>query len=68
MGAAAGWLTTNFPDDPVHLWVLDRNDNARRFYEALGGRNVGAEEHEHADGQMLPAYRYVWPHPGAISA
>ena len=68
MGSAAQWLSQSFGDSPVHLWVLDRNDSARQFYEKLGGRNVGAEEHEHADGQMLPAYRYVWPHPGAIGA
>lgn len=68
MASASQWLAQGYADDPVYLWVLERNTGAKRFYEAVGGRDDGLHEHAHADGQVLPACRMVWPFPGAISA
>jgi ribosomal protein S18 acetylase RimI-like enzyme len=40
------------------LWVLDSNDGARRFYEALGWRTDEAHRHETLEGIALSEIRY----------
>lgn len=59
---------------PLHLWVLEQNENARAFYEAQGG--------EHVETTSVPApggvpgrlngtplrLRYVWPDPSVLAA
>lgn len=41
------------------LWVLTENHQARRFYEALGGKKV-AERQEEMDDGMLDEVAYGW--------
>ncbi len=40
------------------LWVLETNDQARRFYEAAGWRHDGAVATERIDCSNLPTVRY----------
>jgi ribosomal protein S18 acetylase RimI-like enzyme len=44
----------------VEIGVLTANDDARRFYEALGGQLAGERLIEE-DGEELPESIYVWP-------
>jgi ribosomal protein S18 acetylase RimI-like enzyme len=39
------------------LWVLERNDQARQFYEAMGFRTDGATKEVNL-GALIPAVRY----------
>jgi GNAT superfamily N-acetyltransferase len=43
-----------------HLWVLEANTAARRFYEALGGTPVEARSIEVVPTITVPEIRYVW--------
>ncbi|HYV98345.1 MAG TPA: GNAT family N-acetyltransferase [Gemmatimonadaceae bacterium] len=65
MDRAFEWSRTNYPSSGVYLWVLFNNTNAMRFYEHLGGRDVGGATKEAPDGQPVDARRYVWE-AGAI--
>lgn len=40
------------------LWVLERNERARRFYERAGWRTDGAANEERIDCANLPTVRY----------
>ena len=42
----------------VTLWVLETNEQARRFYEVAGWRSDGAETSERVDCEMRPTVRY----------
>ena len=60
-GWAARWVTSIEPGWGMHLWVLEANLDARRFYEALGGEFV---EHLHkrvVEGAIVASIRYFWP-------
>lgn len=52
------------PDGRMHLWVLEANAPARRFYERQGGRAVEHAVVEILPGVPVPEVRYVWPPPG----
>lgn len=41
------------------VWVLERNDHARRFYEALGGK-AGPRWRSSVGGQPVTELGYVW--------
>lgn len=47
-------------DGKMYLWVFARNENARDFYEHLGGRNVETVEKENFDGGKAQVCRYAW--------
>ena len=49
-----------YPDEGLYLWVYEKNDNARRFYEALHGEAVGRVVIEAPGGGELAEWRYVW--------
>ena len=53
--------------EPLHLWVLDANEPAKRFYARMG-----AEFAEHCISPfgeaMLPEWRCVWRDPSALLA
>jgi len=68
MRRAGDWLREDYSSHPVHLWALEANANARRFYEKLDGVNVAVEPHETPDGAMINACRYVWRSPEALIA
>lgn len=40
LGHSAKFVVTHRPQGPLFLWVLKRNDEAQRFYQALGGHCV----------------------------
>lgn len=57
---AINWARENYPQIGVYLWVYEANLPSRRFYEAMGGVNVGKELHNNEGGQQACALRYVW--------
>jgi GNAT superfamily N-acetyltransferase len=59
MHEARAWSRTIAPDKPMHLWVLEGNTPARRFYRHQGG----VEEERRSDergGMTIAAWRCVW--------
>ncbi len=57
MSAALDTLT-GFGFDEATLWVLDRNDRARQFYEAGGWHADGATKVEDGPGFPIAEVRY----------
>jgi GNAT superfamily N-acetyltransferase len=51
---------------PIHLWVLDGNWRASRFYEALGARHAGMRFDDHLPHAPSYDHRYRWPGPEAL--
>jgi ribosomal protein S18 acetylase RimI-like enzyme len=66
MRQAAGWLAQNYPASGVYLWVMEKNLSAQRFYQHLGGEDVGGAAVPFADGTQAPNRRYVWATPDAL--
>jgi hypothetical protein len=48
----------------MHLWVIEGNSAARRFYDHKGGAILERRLAEVAAGICVPALRYVWALPG----
>jgi len=62
MAHAFAWLRTHFPVNSVYLWVMERNNPARRFYEKLGASNAGMiDKANPVGGGSAFNCRYVWP-------
>ncbi|MEX2246272.1 MAG: GNAT family N-acetyltransferase [Dehalococcoidia bacterium] len=61
LAASAAWSRERYPDAPLHLWVLEKNTNARAFYERLGGQPHEAVTSEPPGGGSIVGWRYVWP-------
>ena len=59
-GRAARWSMSTEPGWGLHLWVLEANLGARRFYEALDGEIVERRHKNVAVGVTVPAVRYLW--------
>jgi GNAT superfamily N-acetyltransferase len=49
----ARWCAEHYPEHGLYLWVLAQNDNARRFYAGIGGRDVGGERRAASAGGGL---------------
>jgi GNAT superfamily N-acetyltransferase len=60
LAASAAWSKEQYPDALFHLWVLDGNAKARRFYESLGGRPVESKVSVPPGGGSVLGWRYVW--------
>ena len=58
--AAHDWANAVRPDRPMHLWVLEQNLPARRFYERRGGRVADKKTIEVVSGVRVAEVRYVW--------
>ena len=58
----ARWSTARHPDQGLYLWVLAQNTGARRFYERIGGKDVGGEHREPSAGlgQVNEVRRIAW--------
>jgi GNAT superfamily N-acetyltransferase len=59
--AAAEWCETQRPGGGVHLWVYERNVEARRFYERFGAREIESVITELPGGGSAVIIRYGWP-------
>jgi ribosomal protein S18 acetylase RimI-like enzyme len=67
MRHAGAWLASAFPNEPVYLFVWERNP-ARALYERLGGRNSGIVEKENPGGGTGRYFRIVWERPHQLAA
>jgi GNAT superfamily N-acetyltransferase len=61
--AARDWVVDVAPLQPMHLWVIEGNSAARRFYDHKGGAILERRLAEVAAGICVPALRYVWALP-----
>jgi len=68
MRQAGSWLAARHPGAGVHLFVLEGNAAARRFYERLGGRNSGVSTMETHGGAVVRSCRYVWERAASLAA
>lgn len=59
--AAREWTAQMMPEVSMHLWCVERNLVARRFYDRQGGKVVEAATRPIAQGLCLPELRYLWP-------
>ena len=59
-GRAAQWVMSNEPGWPIHLWVFEANDGARRFYDALSGEAVEYRLKRAPGEANIPSLRYIW--------
>lgn len=60
MVEAARWVASRRPGSPLHLWVIEENEEARSFYERLAGRPLDRKLWIAPDGRGLGLVRYVW--------
>ena len=67
MAETAAWFDGRGDAGGLHLWVLEDNTQARRFYDALGGRVTGRGV-SHEGGASVASLRYFWPELGRLSA
>jgi GNAT superfamily N-acetyltransferase len=65
---AAAWVRAQQPDWPLHLWVFEANQAARRFYESAGGRVAERAVKPLPGGVSVASLRYFWDNAGAIAA
>lgn len=72
MGHSAKFVVTQRPQRPMFLWVLERNDGAQRFYQALGGQCVESAPVPDVGGvpgrlNGAPVgLRYTWADPSVL--
>jgi GNAT superfamily N-acetyltransferase len=59
--AAREWTARMQPDRSMHLWCVERNLVARRFYDRQGGKVMESATRPIAQELCLPELRYVWP-------
>jgi GNAT superfamily N-acetyltransferase len=58
--AAHRWVAAAAPGTRMHLTVIERNHNARAFYDRLGGVVVERKIVEVVPGTRLDVLRYSW--------
>ncbi len=66
MCRAAQALRKTADGGSIFLWVLERNEGARKFYQRWNAREEGIEHQSLADGSSCPCYRYVWSTPESL--
>lgn len=59
--AAREWIAQVAPAESMHLWVVEANHAARRFYDREGGAVVERATRPVARGLSVPELRYQWP-------
>ena len=65
--ASASWVAATARRPVLHLWVLEANVTARRFYDDLGGRDVGGDVWEPPGGGTAARRRYAWTDLAALA-
>lgn len=68
MRQAGAWLASLYPEQGVHLLVLEANVAARRFYERLGAHKAEVSTMETHGGALVRSCRYTWTRPELLSA
>ena len=58
--AAREWVDQRAPAQPMHLWVLEGNLPARRFYDRHGGEVAEHRIRQVVPGLLAPELRYEW--------
>jgi GNAT superfamily N-acetyltransferase len=58
---AREWIADVAPEMAMHLWCVERNYVARRFYERQGGKIVETATRPVAQELSVPELRYWWP-------
>jgi GNAT superfamily N-acetyltransferase len=58
--ASRQWVADVARQPLMHLWVLEENHAARRFYDRHGGAVEGRQMLEIVPGTFVPELRYVW--------
>ena len=53
---------------PLHLWVLDQNEAAKRFYARLGAEFIDPGTTPPFGGVYLPEWRCIWRDPAKLLA
>ncbi len=61
LGEIARWCLKTYPGRPMHLWVLEQNDRAQRFYGALAADHEGSRVTATPGVGQTVAWRMVWP-------
>lgn len=56
----ARWCRDEHPALGMYLSVLEQNERAQRFYEGLGGQDVGGDTWIPPDGGSAKVRHYVW--------
>jgi GNAT superfamily N-acetyltransferase len=59
--AAREWIARVSPGTAMHLWCVERNDVARRFYDRQGGKIVETAGRPFGQQPSVPELRYWWP-------
>ena len=65
MQAVAERLPTD-PVRPLHLWVLDANEPAKRFYARLGAEFAEQRLDDSLAGEQHLVWRCVWRNPATL--
>jgi steroid delta-isomerase-like uncharacterized protein len=60
MVEAANWVASRRPGSPLHLWVIEENDEAQSFYRRRGGKPLDRKLWSAPDGNAVGLIRYVW--------
>jgi GNAT superfamily N-acetyltransferase len=58
--ACRDWVAREAPGQPMHLWVIEGNSQARLFYDRRGGSIQERRVIEIVSGIQVPELRYVW--------
>ncbi len=61
LARAARWVRQQDPEMAVHLYVLEQNHPARRFYEQVGAQFSDLLEVGVHDGRIDRVFRCYWP-------
>jgi len=59
--AAREWIADVAAGTAMHLWCVERNHVARRFYDRQGGKIVQTATRPVAQELAVPELRYWWP-------
>ena len=62
--ASREWSADAAPGAGMHLWVIEENHAARRFYDRQRGEIMDRQVVELVPGIHVPAIRYVWSSSG----